>query len=118
MRRGSVKSLLLDLNPTINNVPLHLKNVNSNEININDGTKSGSESFPKICLREKKRERQHNGSILTPNLSPAASSVYSSVISIGAPLDKNRWRHSSTTILDSLYKNLSKDIPTIDDVCF
>lgn len=43
----------------------------------------------KICLRKKKRERQNS---LT-----------------------EKWR-SSTTILDSLYKDLSKSILTIDDV--
>lgn len=109
---------MLDTNTSIEKTSINSKNMNSDDCNINENIKShGSDSPPKICLREKKRERERNGT-MAPSLSSAASSIYSSVISIGAPLDKDRWRHSSTTILDSLYKDLSKDIPTIDDVYY
>lgn len=71
-------------------------------------------SPPKVCLREKKRDRERR----TGPSSSAVKSVYESVLGIGPPLDKDRWRHSSTTILDSLYKDLSKSIPTLDEVLF
>lgn len=119
MRRASAKSLLLESNSTNNNIPLNIKNFNNENLTINNNNniKCDIESPSKICLREKKREREHNGKNLTPNSSSTTSNIYSSIINIGNPLDKDRWRHSSTTVLDSLYKDLSKNIPTIDDVC-
>ncbi|KAI1732986.1 filopodia upregulated, FAM65 domain-containing protein [Ditylenchus destructor] len=77
------------------------KSMGADPMRLN-GSISGQESHasedstpPRICLREKKRERQTSTST--------------------CGTDKDRWR-SSTTILDSLYKDLSKSILTIDDL--
>lgn len=56
---------------------------------------------PKICLREKKRQREQ--------IQQQRQSLFS---------DKASWRTSSTSILDDLYKDIARSIPTIDDVIF
>jgi len=70
---------------------------------------NGTNSSPvKICLRDKKRQREQRiqmGISMATGIGREASRT-----------DKDRWRNSSTTLLDELYKDLSKSIPTIDDV--
>jgi hypothetical protein len=68
----------------------------------------------KVCLRDKKRQREQR---IQMGMSVATS--LGNGIGIGreaSRTDKDRWRCSSTTLLDELYKDLSKSIPTIDDV--
>ena len=52
-------------------------------------------SRPKFCLREKKRQRKQENAVV---------------------VEKNRWRNSTTSILDDVYRDIAKGIPTIDDV--
>lgn len=73
-----------------------INTTNADDSHKHDGTLTNSPrdvSPPRICLRDKKR----SGKLGAANK------------------DLGNWR-SSTTILDSVYKDLSKSIPTIDDV--
>lgn len=94
IQQKSTTSLINHSFPTTSK-SMDLSSLKTNQLNALNETDSEEKSPLKICLREKKRERQ--------NSSNTTSS------------DKERWR-SSTTILDSLYKDLSKSILTIDDV--
>jgi hypothetical protein len=78
--------------PNANMLNLSTNNDSVDTVKLDNTLTNGNDttSSPRICLREKKRGRQ-NGK------------------------DTTNWR-SSTTILDSVYKDLSKSIPTIDDV--
>ncbi|CAD5221313.1 unnamed protein product [Bursaphelenchus okinawaensis] len=78
--------------PQPNCVPFNPVNRSMSMVQRN-GETDKPEPPVKVCLREKKRGRQ-----ATQQLK-----------------DQQNWR-SSTTILDSVYKDLSKSIPTIDDL--
>ncbi|KAI6220337.1 PL48 domain-containing protein [Aphelenchoides fujianensis] len=69
-----------------------------------NGTKAAAEaevSPPRVCLREKKRARQS-----TTTIGGATAATRA---------EAQKWR-SSTNILDSVYKDLSRSIPTVDDL--
>ncbi|KAL3110172.1 hypothetical protein niasHT_015775 [Heterodera trifolii] len=59
----------------------------------------------KVCLRDKKRQREQR--IQLGNSVSAGSNF---------GIGKEKWRCSSTTLLDDVYKDLAKSIPTIDDL--
>uniref|UniRef100_A0A183BMA5 PL48 domain-containing protein n=1 Tax=Globodera pallida TaxID=36090 RepID=A0A183BMA5_GLOPA len=69
------------------------------------GTESADGTSVKVCLRDKKRQREQR---IQLGNSVAACSNFA--------LDKEKWRCSSTTLLDDVYKDLAKSIPTIDDL--
>lgn len=91
---GKNENLITNFRPLMTSKALQTQNNDSIDTVKLDNTianATDTTSSLRICLREKKRGRQ-NGKESTAN-----------------------WR-SSTTILDSVYKDLSKSIPAIDDV--
>lgn len=88
---NSTSSLINHSFPTSKSMDLSYTSKVSQTNDIIQGEEHQQDVPIKICLREKKRERQISAT------------------------EQERWR-SSTTILDSLYKDLSKSILTIDDV--
>lgn len=74
---------------------------------------TADDSPVKVCLRDKKRQREQR---IQMGVSVAASMSNGIGRVEASKADKQRWRCSSTMLLDDLYKDLSKSIPTIDDV--
>lgn len=83
-----------------------------------DVASSSPSASVKVCLRDKKRQREQRRQIglsMAAAISSSASSGIGGVAREASRADKQRWR-SSTTLLDEVYKDLARSIPTIDDL--
>ncbi|KAF7640434.1 hypothetical protein Mgra_00000255 [Meloidogyne graminicola] len=65
----------------------------------------------KVCLRDKKRQREQR-----LKLGASVGAALGGISRESSKTEKDKWRCSSTTLLDDVYKDLSKSIPTIDDL--
>uniref|UniRef100_A0A914L7Z2 FAM65 N-terminal domain-containing protein n=1 Tax=Meloidogyne incognita TaxID=6306 RepID=A0A914L7Z2_MELIC len=70
----------------------------------------------KVCLRDKKRQREQRLKLGASVGAALGGGGGGGISRESSKTEKDRWRCSSTTLLDEVYKDLSKSIPTIDDV--
>ena len=80
---------------------------------VSSSTALENGQITKVCLRDKKRQREQRLKLGT-SVGAALGNV--GISRESSKTEKDKWRCSSTTLLDEVYKDLSKSILTIDDV--
>uniref|UniRef100_A0A914MKT6 FAM65 N-terminal domain-containing protein n=1 Tax=Meloidogyne incognita TaxID=6306 RepID=A0A914MKT6_MELIC len=130
---GNNKAAWQNNNNTKNNNQANSINNNNEQINggkLNDvhqpsehspssittnGTNVENGPATKVCLRDKKRQREQRLK-LGASVGAALGGGGGGISRESSKTEKDKWRCSSTTLLDEVYKDLSKSIPTIDDL--